>query len=68
MKRGTVVFFNKKKGFGFIEPDHGSVDVFVHISAVERSGMLTLYERQRVSFNLTTDNNGDTNAQDLSTI
>jgi CspA family cold shock protein len=50
MPIGTVKFFNTAKGFGFIEPDDGSKDVFVHISAVERSGMGTLSEGQRISF------------------
>lgn len=47
---GTVKFFNTTKGFGFIQPDDGSKDVFVHISAVERSGMQTLSENQKVEF------------------
>ena len=50
MATGTVKFFNTTKGFGFIVPDDGSKDVFVHISAVERSGMTTLREGQKVSF------------------
>ena len=52
MPIGTVKFFNTTKGFGFIEPDGGSKDVFVHISAVERSGIGTLNEGQRVSFDV----------------
>lgn len=50
MAIGTVKFFNTTKGFGFIAPDEGGDDVFVHISAVERSGMRTLVEGQKVSF------------------
>jgi CspA family cold shock protein len=50
MTIGTVKFFNTTKGFGFIQPEDGSNDVFVHISAVERSGLRTLVEGQKVSF------------------
>ena len=52
MTSGTVKFFNNAKGFGFIAPDDGSKDVFVHISAVERAGLATLAENQKVSFEL----------------
>ncbi len=52
MPIGTVKFFNTAKGFGFIEPEDGSKDVFVHISAVERSGMGTLSDGQRISFDV----------------
>ena len=52
MSKGTVKWFNNQKGFGFIQPDDGGKDVFVHISAVERSGMSTLNEGQRVSFDV----------------
>ncbi|MGN6772846.1 MAG: cold-shock protein [Rhizobiaceae bacterium] len=55
MTTGTVKFFNTTKGFGFIQPDDGSKDVFVHISAVERSGMSTLNEGQKVSFEVVAD-------------
>ena len=55
MAIGTVKFFNTQKGFGFIQPDDGSRDVFVHISAVERAGMQTLREGQKVSYELTQD-------------
>jgi len=66
MTVGTVKFFNVQKGFGFIRPDDGSPDVFVHVSAVERSGMTTLNEGQRVSFDLVKDpKKGKTNAQNL---
>ena len=52
MAVGTVKFFNTQKGFGFIQPDDGSKDVFVHISALERAGMQTLVEGQKVSFDV----------------
>ena len=52
MATGTVKFFNTQKGFGFIEPSDGSRDVFVHISAVERAGMRTLVEGQKVSYDI----------------
>ncbi len=55
MPVGTVKFFNEAKGFGFIEPDDGSKDAFVHISAVERAGMSTLNEGQKVKFELVSD-------------
>ncbi len=55
MVTGTVKFFNATKGFGFIEPEDGSKDAFVHISAVERAGLSTLREGQKVSFDLVAD-------------
>ena len=55
MTIGTVKFFNAAKGFGFIAPESGGKDVFVHISAVEKSGMGTLAEGQRVSFDIVTE-------------
>ncbi len=55
MITGTVKFFNANKGFGFIEPEDGSKDAFVHISAVERAGMSTLNEGQKVKFELVSD-------------
>ena len=55
MNIGTVKWFNGTKGFGFIQPDDGSKDVFVHISAVERAGMQTLDEGQKVSYEMETD-------------
>ena len=58
MTQGTVKWFNSQKGFGFIQPDDGSKDVFVHISAVERSGMTTLREGQKVSFDIQPDAKG----------
>jgi CspA family cold shock protein len=58
MASGTVKFFNMDKGFGFIRPDDGSKDVFVHISAVERSGLRGLQEGQKVTFELQPDKKG----------
>lgn len=55
MTIGTVKFFNSTKGFGFIQPDNGGTDVFVHISAVERAGMRSLVEGQKVSFEVVQD-------------
>jgi CspA family cold shock protein len=55
MNTGTVKWFNNQKGFGFIQPENGDKDVFVHISAVERAGMGTLNEGQRVSFDIVAD-------------
>ncbi|QGM44674.1 cold-shock protein [Methylocystis heyeri] len=55
MISGTVKWFNAQKGFGFIQPDSGGNDVFVHISAVERAGLSTLVEGQKVSFDLMVD-------------
>jgi len=55
MTIGTVKFFNTTKGYGFIEPEDGSKDAFVHISAVERAGLSTLNEGQKVEFELVTD-------------
>jgi cold shock protein len=69
MPVGTVKFFNAQKGYGFIAPDGGSSDVFVHISAVEQAGMSTLHEGQRVSFDVVTDQRrGKTNAQNLKAV
>ena len=55
MTTGTVKWFNAQKGFGFIQPDNGGKDAFVHISAVERAGLGTLNEGQKVEFELVTD-------------
>jgi CspA family cold shock protein len=55
MATGTVKWFNAQKGYGFITPDNGGKDVFVHISAVERAGMSNLREKQKVSFDTVTD-------------
>ncbi|MBB6124576.1 cold-shock protein [Sphingobium subterraneum] len=65
MITGTVKFFNDAKGFGFIAPESGGGDAFVHISAVERAGMRTLVQDQRVSYDLETDNRGKTSAVNL---
>lgn len=62
---GTVKFFNPDKGYGFIAPDHGGGDAFVHISAVERAGMRTLNQNQRVSYELEQDRRGKTSAVNL---
>ncbi|AYG60252.1 cold-shock protein [Rhizobium calliandrae] len=55
MSTGTVKWFNAAKGFGFIQPDDGATDVFVHISAVERAGMSTLRDGQKISYELVQD-------------
>ncbi|HAT85386.1 cold-shock protein [Cohaesibacter gelatinilyticus] len=65
MTIGTVKFFNTTKGFGFIQPDDGGKDAFVHISAVERSGLTTLNEGQKVSYELQNDRNGKVAASNL---
>ena len=62
---GTVKFFNVDKGFGFIAPENGTQDAFVHISAVERAGLRTLNQNQRLSYELETDNRGKTSAVNL---
>ncbi|HWV96799.1 MAG TPA: cold-shock protein [Xanthobacteraceae bacterium] len=69
MTTGTVKWFNATKGFGFIQPDEGGSDVFVHISAVERAGLGGLGEGQKVSFEAKTDKmRGKTSAENLSLI
>jgi len=65
MPNGTVKWFNTTKGFGFIEPEDGGSDVFVHISAVERSGLTGLADNQKVSFELSEGRDGRTMATDL---
>jgi cold shock protein len=65
MATGTVKWFNPSKGFGFIEPESGSDDVFVHISAVERAGLSSLNDGQKVSYELQTGQNGKSSAEDL---
>ncbi len=62
---GTVKFFNADKGFGFIAPDNGGTDAFVHISAVERAGMQTLNQNQRVQYELEEDRRGKMAAVNL---
>ena len=68
MPTGTVKWFNPTKGFGFIEPEDGSNDAFVHISAVERAGLSTLNEGQKVSYELQAGQNGKSSAEDLKTL
>ncbi|MBN2752978.1 MAG: cold-shock protein [Rhodospirillaceae bacterium] len=66
MATGTVKWFNAQKGYGFIQPENGGADVFVHISAVERAGLSTLSDGQKVSFELQQDpRKGKTSAVDL---
>jgi CspA family cold shock protein len=65
MSVGTVKWFNSAKGFGFIQPDDGSKDVFVHISAVERSGLGNLGEGRRIEFDLERGQQGKTSAVNL---
>ena len=66
MSKGTVKWFNNQKGYGFIEPDEGGKDVFVHITAVERAGLSTLNEGQKVSFEVVADRRtGKSSAENL---
>jgi cold shock protein len=65
MSTGTVKWFNAKKGYGFIQPDDGSKDVFVHISAVERSGLGNLNEGQKVSYEVQKGQQGKLSAENL---
>lgn len=66
MTTGTVKFFNSTKGFGFIQPEDGAADVFVHVSAVERAGMRTIVEGQKLSFDVVKDNrSGKSAAENL---
>lgn len=66
MPTGTVKWFNTEKGYGFIAPDEGGKDVFVHISAVERSGLTGLADNQKVSYELQSGRDGRESAVDLS--
>ena len=68
MANGTVKWFNKSKGFGFIQPDDGSKDVFVHISAVERAGLATLADGQKVQYELVKGKDGKTSADNLKSV
>jgi CspA family cold shock protein len=68
MANGTVKWFNSTKGFGFIEPENGGKDAFVHISAVERAGLHTLNEGQKISFELRDGRDGKPAAENLSVI
>lgn len=65
MSQGTVKWFNAQKGYGFIQPDDGSKDVFVHITALERSGIRQLNEGQKVSFDLERGREGKMSATNL---
>jgi CspA family cold shock protein len=65
MSTGTVKFFNTAKGFGFIRPDDGSKDVFVHVSAVERAGLGSINEGQKLSYELERGNDGKSSASEL---
>ena len=65
MTTGTVKFFNEMKGYGFIAPDGGGNDAFVHMTAVEQAGMRTLRENQRISYDLQQDNRGKMSAVNL---
>jgi cold shock protein len=65
MARGTVKWFNPQKGFGFIQPQDGGADVFVHISAVEQAGLKTLHDGQSINFDLEKGRQGKTSAVNL---
>lgn len=68
MAQGTVKWFNSQKGYGFIQPDNGGNDVFVHISAVEQAGLSQLGEGQKVSFETETGRNGKLSAVNLKVV
>ena len=68
MTEGTVKFFNSTKGYGFIQPTSGGKDAFVHISAVERSGLTTLNEGQKVTYDLETGRDGKQSAVNLKAV
>ena len=67
MANGTVKWFNAQKGYGFIQPEDGSNDVFVHISAVDRAGLSSLHENQKISYELERGQQGKTSAVNLKT-
>lgn len=68
MANGTIKWFNPEKGFGFVEPDDGGQDAFVHISAVEAAGLSTLNEGQKISYELVAGRNGKEAAESISVI
>lgn len=68
MAKGTVKWFNQTKGYGFIEPEDGSKDTFVHISAVERAGLSTLRDGQKVSYDVQAGRDGKSSAENLSVL
>ena len=68
MSTGTVKWFNAKKGYGFIQPDDGSKDVFVHVSAVERSGIGNLNEGQKISYEVQKGQQGKLSAENLQSV
>lgn len=68
MTHGTVKWFDAQRGYGFIQPDDGSKDAFVHVSAVEKAGLSTLNEGQKLSYDLTTGQNGKPAAGNLATV
>jgi len=68
MAIGTVKWFNPTKGYGFIEPEDGSKDIFVHVSAVERAGLHSLNEGQKVNYELQAGQNGKSSAENLSIV
>ncbi|WNJ98660.1 cold-shock protein [Thalassospiraceae bacterium LMO-JJ14] len=68
MAKGTVKWFNPTKGFGFIEPEDGGKDAFVHISAVERAGLSTLRDGQKVSYDVEAGRDGKSSAENLSVL
>ncbi|MEP9348469.1 cold-shock protein [Xanthobacter sp. KR7-225] len=68
MATGTVKFFNAQKGFGFIQQEGGGPDVFVHISDVERSGLYSLSDGQKVSFDVVADNRGKNKASNIAAL
>lgn len=68
MPVGTVKFFNDSKGYGFISPDDGGTDAFVHITAVERAGLRTLQQNQRVNYDLEEDQRGKTKAVNIQSV
>ena len=68
MATGTVKWFNPTKGYGFIQPEDGSKDAFVHISAVERAGLTTLVEGQKIQYELVQGRNGRASAENLTVL